>query len=120
MKTDEVFGLENAGWAALLVNDAGTILRANQAAVRIFGSALEATLLSTVWAPENTVGADHFLGQWERSPTATATLKFRIKGGTVGSYPVTICSYVRDEQRHFIFQFVPDSTRASAAENAAQ
>src|SRR5215471_6141274 len=122
MKLDEVFGLENAGWAALLVNDAGTIVRANQTAVKMFGSALErdATLLSAIWAPENTVAAEQFLGQWERSPSSTATLKFRVRGGTSSSFPVTICSYLRDGQRSFIFQFPPDSVRASAAESAAQ
>jgi signal transduction histidine kinase/CheY-like chemotaxis protein len=122
MKPDEVFGLENAGWSALLVNEAGTIVRANQAAVKMFGSALErdATSLSGIWAPENTVAAEQFLGQWERSPTSMATLKFRIKGGTTSSYPVTICSYVRDGQRSFVFQFPPDSVRVSAAESAAQ
>ena len=122
MKLEEAFGLENAGWAALLVNDAGTIVRANQAAVKIFGTALEgeATLLSAIWAPENGVGADQFLGQWERSPVSTATLKFRIKGGITTPFPATICSFVRDGQRRFIIQFLPDATRVSAAENAAQ
>jgi PAS domain-containing protein len=43
--------LENAGWPALLVDESGTILRANPAAVKTFGPVLEgeAPLLSSIW-----------------------------------------------------------------------
>ena len=61
MKSDVVFGLENAGWPALLVDGAGTICRANPAAVTCFGAALAggSPRLATIWAGENssTAGA---------------------------------------------------------------
>ena len=58
-----MFLLENASWPALLVDAASTILRANQAAVKLFGSTLEggSPLLSAVWAAENGITAEQFL-----------------------------------------------------------
>jgi signal transduction histidine kinase len=108
MKLDEVFVLENAGWPALLVNDAGTIVRANQAAVKLFGPALEggAPLLSSIWAAENGSGADQFLAQWERSPSPEASLKFRVKGGGVNTFQVSVCAFHSEKQRFFLFQWI--------------
>jgi two-component system, cell cycle sensor histidine kinase and response regulator CckA len=110
MKLDEVFALENAGWPALLVNDACTILRSNQTARKLFGPALEGVspLLGAIWAPENGPTAEQFLAQWERSPAATVSLKFRVKGGGTSSFSASICSFQKDEQRFFIFQLLPD------------
>ncbi len=110
MKLDEVFALENAGWPALLVNNAGTILRANQAAVKIFGPALEhgGTLLSSIWASENGSSAEQFIAQWERSPAASVPLKFRVKGSS-NSFLVSLCSFNKDGQKFFVFQLLPDS-----------
>ncbi|HYG22682.1 MAG TPA: ATP-binding protein [Verrucomicrobiae bacterium] len=110
MKLDEVFALENAGWPALLVNDACTILRSNQTARKLFGTALEgaAPLLGAIWAPENGPAPQQFLAQWERSPAATVSLKFRVKGGGISSFSASICSFMREEQRCFIFQLLPD------------
>ena len=52
MKPDNVFALENAAWPALLLDEASTVLRANDAAVKLFGPALEgqASRLSAIWA----------------------------------------------------------------------
>ncbi|MBC8094574.1 MAG: response regulator [Akkermansiaceae bacterium] len=110
MKLDEVFALDSAGWPALLVNDGCTILRSNQTARKLFGSALEgsAQLLGAIWAPENGPAAEQFLAQWERSPAATVSLKFRVKGGGISSFSASICSFTKDEQRYFIFQLLPD------------
>ena len=110
IKLDEVFALENAGWPALLVNDACTILRSNQTARKLFGPALEgaAPLLGAIWAPENGPAAEQFLAQWERSPAANISLKFRVKGGGVSSFSVSICSFQKDAQRYFLFQLLPD------------
>jgi two-component system cell cycle sensor histidine kinase/response regulator CckA len=109
MKADVVFTLENAGWPALLVDGTGVILRANQAAVRILGPVVEgeAPLLSAIWSPENGSTAEQFLAQWERSPTATLSLKFRVKGGGVSSYSASICSFTKDGQKFFLFQLLP-------------
>src|SRR5204862_1733432 len=84
MKADPgFFGLENAGWPALLVDPTSTIHRANQAAFKLFGAALASAspLLSVIWAEENTSTPEQFLAQWERAPAPTVWLRFRPKEG---------------------------------------
>jgi hypothetical protein len=63
MRPDVAFGLENAGWPALLVDGAGAICRANAQAARLFGPAVqgEAALLGAIWSPENSQTAAQFL-----------------------------------------------------------
>ena len=108
MKSDAAFVLENASWPALLVEEAGTILRANQAAVKAFGTALEGgtPLLSAVWSPENNASADQFLAQWERSPLSPAALSFRVKGGGMATFSTSICRFTRDVDHWFILQLL--------------
>ena len=120
MKSEFVFALENAGWPAFLVDSAGTIRRANQAAVKVFGAILEgeSTLLSAIWLPANGGTAEQFLGRWERSPSATASLKFAGKGGVTTSYLTHVCSLTRGDQKYFVFQLLPE-TAAIPSTNAA-
>ena len=75
MKSDAFFGLDHASWPAFLVEAGGTVRHANQAAIQFFAQKLEgeSTLLSAIWSPDNDLGADAFLSQWERSPQATLT-----------------------------------------------
>jgi len=111
MKPETVFGLENAAWPALLVDDNSTILRANQAAVKMFGPALEGqtTLLAAIWSPENGTTAEQFLAQWERLARSSVSLKFHVKGGTSVTYTTSICAWLKDEQKTFVFQLLPDA-----------
>ncbi len=110
MKADVVFGLENAGWPALLLDGSGTICRANAMAIKLFGPAVEggSAKLSALWSPENSVGADQFLPQWERSPAATVPLKFRGKGGNTFTYLASLCGTARDGQKYFVMQLLPE------------
>jgi two-component system cell cycle sensor histidine kinase/response regulator CckA len=119
MKADLVFALENAGWPALLVDGAGTVLRANVAAVKLFGAALEGTSphLSAVWAADQTVPAEQFLAQWERAPSPITTVRFKLRGGAVAAHPVLVCAYMRDEQRFFLLQLATEGI--AAGENSA-
>ncbi len=82
MKPEVVFGLEGAAWPALLVNASGSILRANTAAMKVFGPALagEAPPLSAIWSLDNGGTDGQFLMLWEQAPTPTADLKFRVAG----------------------------------------
>ncbi len=116
MKSEAVFALEHAGWPALLVDDGSTILRANQAAVKLFGPALEGAspLLSAIWSPENGVTTEQFLARWERSPSPAVSLKFRVKGGGTITHAVVICSHARDQQRLFVLQLLPDGGGADS------
>src|ERR1035437_70483 len=101
MKPEVVFALENAGWPALLVDAGSTILRANQAAIKMFGPPLEGAspLLSAIWSPENGTTAEQFLAHWERAPASTVSLGFRVKGGGTATCATSICSCAKEGQR---------------------
>jgi signal transduction histidine kinase len=121
MKPDVIFGLENAEWPALLVDGNGVIQRVNQAAVRNLGVVLsgQSPLLSAIWSEENGATAQEFLLQSERTPLATIPLKFRVKGGNIDSFVVSICSFNQDGQKYFIIQLLPEGGFA-AEERKAQ
>ena len=114
MKSSVAFQLENAGWPALLLDGATTICRANSAAVRLFGPTLEGgtPLLAAIWSPENNASPEQFLAQWERSPSSTVSMKFRSKGGGIVNALVGLCSFQREGQRFFLFQFLPENPGA--------
>ncbi len=106
MSSEVVFALESAGWPAFLVDSAHAICRANQMAVRVFGSVLEGSPphLSAIWGQQNRDTADQFLARWERSPSPTVRLHFLAKGGNAGSYQVSVCRFPLQSQRCFLFQ----------------
>ena len=116
MKSDVAFGLENAGWPALLVDGGSTICHANPAATSLFGAALsgESPRLAAIWSPENSGPADRFLAQWELSVIPTVPLKFRAKGGQTVGYLTSICAFTRDGQKYFVFQLVRESPAGAA------
>ena len=70
-RPDAVFVLESAAWPAFLIDAGGTIRRANQSAIGLFGPMLEgdSTSLSALWAEESET-AEQFLARWERAATA--------------------------------------------------
>jgi signal transduction histidine kinase len=115
MKSELAFPLENAGWPALLVDGAGAVCHANQAALRLFGAALagDSPRLAAVWAPENSSVADQFLAQWERSAAPTVPLKFRGKGGQVVGYLTSICALTQDGRKLFVLQLLREGTSAA-------
>src|ERR1039458_9256225 len=115
MKSDSGFALENAGWPALLVDDAGAICGANPAATRLFGAVLagESPRLSAIWSPQNSIAADQFPSQWERSAPATVPLKFQAKGGNTVGYLTSICTFTKDGQKHLVFQLLREGSAAT-------
>lgn len=121
MKSDVAFPFETAAWPALLVNAAGTVVRSNPAATKLVGPALEgeAPALSTFWAAENATTPEQFLSHWERSPSPTVNVKFRVKGGATQAMTVSLCSFSRDSQKYFIFQLFPENA-AGGEGGAAQ
>src|SRR5262245_40583342 len=97
-KPEVPFVLESAGWPALLIESGGTIRRANQAAIQLFGPVLESdsTSLVSLLSNDNDPTPDKILAVWERSVPATALLKFRTKGGLEAVFDTYICSFNRD------------------------
>lgn len=108
MKPEIVFGLEGAAWPALLVNASGSILRANSAAIAVFGPVLsgEAPPLSAIWSLDNGGTDGQFLMLWEQAPTATADLKFRAARGPA-KFTVAICTFNKDGSKWFVLQLLP-------------
>jgi signal transduction histidine kinase len=120
MKPEMVFGFENAGWPALLVDKAVTVLRANQSALQAFGpQLLGGAKLSAIWSPENPLTAPAFLEKWERQPAASNVLKFNVRGINV-SYMVVVCALKDAAEQFFVFQLFPDiGTGLGGAEGQA-
>lgn len=112
MKPDSFFVLDSAGWPALLVDAAGTIVRANQEAIKKLGSVVEGErpLLSAVWAEGVGPPAEEFLAHWERSPSERVSLKLKIKGGGTAAFSVAICSFTKEGQKFFILQLLQDAS----------
>jgi signal transduction histidine kinase len=110
MKPEVVFGFENAGWPALLVDKAGLIVRYNKAAASTFGQALSGdtdTPLTRIWSPENRATAEAFLEKWQRQPAASSSLQFHVRGQQV-SFTTVVCALDHEGQTYFVFQLFPD------------
>lgn len=115
MNPADWFVLDSAGWPAFLVDEAGTILRANEAAVKAFGApvATAGTLLAAIWGnPAQSPPA--WLAHWSQSPSPTVTLALKWKGGGIVTHTVSMCVIQREQQRHFLLQLVGETANAEA------
>jgi len=109
MKPEVVFGLEGAAWPALLLNAGGAVLRSNTAATHTFGVALasESPPLSAIWSPENGKTPEEFFAHWEKSPTVTADLRFRVANGATMKFTAAICTFNSEGRKWFVLQLLP-------------
>ena len=120
MKPDLVFILENAAWPALLLDGSGAILRANPAAVKTFGPALEgeAPLLSAIWSAEN--GSDA-----GAVPRALGTFAGGHDGAQIAGpgrrrrrvFNSRFAPSARMAEKFFVFQAVPEAAAAGDEKN---
>jgi signal transduction histidine kinase len=119
MEAEPSFGLEDAGWPALVVDGASVIRRTNQAAIKVFGPALESASppLSAIWPPENALTAEQFLAQWERAPAPTFSLKLREKEGHTLPHLVSMCSFTREGKKYFVLQLLPEADHRGEDKN---
>jgi len=117
MRNEFFAAFENAGWPVLWLDAAGTVLRANDAAGQCLGPGVTSgsTRLAAFWWPDNPTPADRFLLQWTRTPTPTVTLRLRARGGQLLEAAAHITSWMRDQQRFFLFQLFPAPRRPSPA-----
>jgi signal transduction histidine kinase/PAS domain-containing protein len=96
-KEEDDFLLQNAEWPVLLVRKSGQVLRANRAAVRSFGSAIEkenGTLVS-IWSSQNKGTALEFLSL--PPPDAPVHLSFNLKSGLPGAFLAQLCLTASDD-----------------------
>ena len=121
MKSDVVFGLENAAWPALLVGPAGNVLVANAAAKGVFGGQFsgENASLSAIWAAEIGGTPADFLARWEQSAVPTNVLKFRVAAGNVTAFNTIICQFAGEGGKWFALQLLPVTNAAVPSAEAA-
>jgi two-component system, cell cycle sensor histidine kinase and response regulator CckA len=117
MKPEIVFGLENAGWPALLVDSSGKIQRANASALQALGALNEGSEhLSAIWSQENITPVSEFLETVEYSMARNSMLKFNSKDGSALSFLSYVCPFIKGNAKLFIFQlFRPPAAAAPAA-----
>jgi two-component system, cell cycle sensor histidine kinase and response regulator CckA len=116
MKPEVVFGLEGAAWPSLLLNASCVVLRANTAAMDVFGEALagEMPQLLAIWSQENGGMPEGFFARWQKSPTPTADLKFRVANGTSVKFTAAICTFTSEGHQWFVLQLLPAIGTAAA------
>jgi signal transduction histidine kinase len=107
MKADGPFGLENASWPALLVDESGVIRAASQGASHAFGAIMsgESPFLASLWAAGNDSSVEHFLLRLDRSSGPPPYVRLKIRGGTSARFQCLAASFQRDAQRFFVLQF---------------
>jgi two-component system cell cycle sensor histidine kinase/response regulator CckA len=111
MKPDFAFALELAGWPAFLVDESGTIRKANEAAAQVLGPVLEGTptLAASIWSPENGLPAEEYVARLERGSPPVTVLRFKVKGGATQSFHTFICPTHREGEHLFLFQLLPEA-----------
>ena len=109
MRRGTDFVLEQAPWPAMLLEEDGRILRANQAARRVFAPAAAANL-SSIWDAKATVPPEKFLAQ--HAPAGTAPLNLRVSDGATAPFVAHLAQVVRDGQRYLVLQLFKDSGAA--------
>jgi two-component system cell cycle sensor histidine kinase/response regulator CckA len=122
MKPDVVFGLENAGWPALLVNASGGVLICNAAAKALFGRNLEgqAPDLAGVWAKANGTQPAGFLAWWDKNPANPFDLQLRTADGKERKFPVVIAVAGHEGGKCFLLQLLPLPDAPRPAESSTE
>ena len=111
MKADVVYGLLNASWPVLIVDEAGVIQNANPAAVEVFGPSVAngSTPLISLWLAENDGTPAQFLARWKLSPATPVRLKLLAAGGLTLAYQASVCPVPDAEKKDFLLQLLPDN-----------
>src|ERR1700756_1871881 len=115
MKSDVVFGLSNASWPVLLVEETGIIQNANEKAAAALGLRLAnpLTTLGSIWLTE-TKPSD-FLARCETSgPTWV-----RLKGadGTPLSFQAWVTGFTEEGKKTFLLQLHAEKVNAAPAQS---
>jgi two-component system cell cycle sensor histidine kinase/response regulator CckA len=120
MKLDLVFGLENAAWPVLVVDEAGVIRRANRVAARTFGAKVEtgSCPLTDLWLAESDANPAEFLSRSAQSPTAP--VKLLGGGGGTLSFQSSVCPVDDETGKLLLLQLLPQATPAEGKGVAAE
>ncbi|MDB6021218.1 MAG: putative Histidine kinase [Pedosphaera sp.] len=117
MKSDVVFGLLNASWPVLLVEDTGIIQNANAKAAEAFGTSFENSLvtLGSFWLPENNMTPAAFLTKCDGSPANPVAIRLRGKSGSPLPASALVSNFVVEGKKCFLLQFIPESAATAAS-----
>ncbi|MGO8696559.1 MAG: ATP-binding protein [Limisphaerales bacterium] len=109
MRRETDFVLERAAWPAMLLEEGGSIRRANQAARRMFGfSSKGGTLdLAGIWDPSNEVSPENLL----RAPATgeITRLKLRVAGDGSAQFVAHLAKVVRESSVYLVLQLFKSS-----------
>lgn len=116
MRNELLAAFKNAPWPVLLLDAAGTGLRANIAATQLLGPAAASgsAHMATFWMYDGSATPETALSQWTRAPTPVITLPLRIRGGQSLRGQAWICAWLRDQERFSLLQFPPSLPQQSA------
>jgi two-component system, cell cycle sensor histidine kinase and response regulator CckA len=114
MKSDVVYGLVNATWPVILVDEAGGIHNVNPAALRAFGPSLTdgTGTLQALWAPENPGTVEELFSRCAGQAQVNVPLKLLGKGGKTLSHSAGICSILDEGKKYFLLQLLPEVAAA--------
>ena len=109
MRRETDFVLEQAAWPAMLLEESGSIRRANQAARRVFGfaSKVSAPALASIWDASNEVSLERLLREPEKGEMAR--LKLRVAGNQTAQFVAHLAKVVRENTAYLVLQLFKDS-----------
>lgn len=109
MKSDVIFDFERAAWPVLLVDGAGTVVRANQLALNLFGPALagETGSLAALWLNDNCITAEKFLKDGETALAPLTPLTVQVAGGP-RTFSALVAAHAHNGKRFLLLQLLPD------------
>src|SRR5258708_586402 len=109
MKSDVVYGLVNATWPVILVDEAGAIHNVNPVAVRTFGPSMAdgTGSLSTLWGSANTGTPAELLTRCASQAAVNVPLNLIGKGDKPLAYSVSICTMLDEGKKYFLCQLLP-------------
>ncbi len=111
MKSDVTFDFENAAWPALLVDGAGSVVRANHAATNTFGELLtkDSAKLAALWSADNCLTVEKFLKDGAAALAPLTPLKLLLPAGPK-TFSALVDLHGQNEQRRLLLQLLPDTT----------
>lgn len=122
MKSEDVYGLENAGWPALVLDSGGTVRGCNQSAVAWFGAGVakgSAPIYKLV-AEEDAGKASKLLLSGEPASTPIQSIRFRAKDGKLESRRPIVCTLGVNGSSRFLIQLLPDAAASAEKPGAAE
>jgi two-component system cell cycle sensor histidine kinase/response regulator CckA len=109
MNSDALFGLSNAGWPVLLLDETGAIHSANAAAQLVFGAHLaqSSASLVSIWSPGNDLTAAQFIASGDSSARPNH-VRLRVENGSTIPVQACVSPVIENVTKYFIVQLFPD------------